>query len=272
MSKYYKHPQFGMVFGEDLVSPIGRLAWPSLVTPKDPPPPKPGEQPGKPRFEATILYKKGNPKIDSFLETVAGQAGEMQTLYNQGKATTISIGSIVKDGDSFDMTKYPYYADHWVLIARNATQPEMCDANNADIPASSFIGGMKVRAMLQPMVTAHGLSYKLKLLQLVADDGTRFAGGTRDYRSLLGALDEEGEETEAVAEEVAPQVEAPVAATPPKKPVGRPAKPAPIVQQAAPSQVETPKVDAAALRARAAAQVKPQVAPKKGIGLALDKI
>ena len=43
---FYKHPKFGQVYGRPEVTPTGRCSWPTLVKPQDPPPPKPGEQPG----------------------------------------------------------------------------------------------------------------------------------------------------------------------------------------------------------------------------------
>lgn len=283
MSKHYKHPTYGMVFcNDELNTPPGRGAWFSLVTPKDPPPPKPGEQPGKPRFEATLLLEKDTPKTDLFLSELATLAAEMQDVFNDGKSTKISIESIVKDGDFFDNEKYPYYKNHWVLVARNASQPETYDVNAESISPSAFVGGQKIRMRIQPLVTSHGLSYKLKVVQLLMDDGVRFAGGTKDYKSLMSVL-EDGESSDAATEEVPAQTAAPTPQPVAIKPVAagtqimprKPGRPAGKVVQAASVAAPVaapvaPKVNPASLRAQAAAKVQAQ--PKKGIGLALDKI
>ncbi len=55
MAKYYKHPQYGRVYGDAIRTPIGRIAWPSLVEPK-----KSKTPDGKDieRFEVTLLLDK----------------------------------------------------------------------------------------------------------------------------------------------------------------------------------------------------------------------
>jgi len=290
MNKHYKHPQYGIVFcSEELNTPVGRGCWFSLVSPKDPPPPKPGEQPGKPRFEATILLEKDSPKVTLFLQEVAGLLGEMQDLYNEGEPAKLSIESFVKDGDTFDMEKYPYYKNQWVLVARNSSQPETYDVNAETIEPNAFIGGQKIRMRIQPLVTAKGASFKLKVIQLLADDGVRFAGGTRDYKSLMSVLDDDapqGATVELKREENAVQVELPLAPT--VKPVapGTPVSPRgrgrpPVVKTAAApvKPIVQAAVNPANLRAQAAAKVSaaPKVSapvgqPKKGMALAIDKI
>ena len=202
---YYKHPKFGHVYGELIASPVGRCCWPSLVNPKAPPPPQEGQAPGQPRYEVTVLLPKDSPKVDEFVEKISTMATEMLKLFNEGRKAKVSDIEMVQDGDAYDLEKYPFYKGCYVLVARNANNPKVI---NHDKPKSSVIepkeiaGGMKVRVLVTPLITAHGLSYKLEVCQLISDDGTRFGGGQRDTIGFLDALEDGEEEIEqAKAEE-----------------------------------------------------------------------
>lgn len=187
-SKYYKHPRFGMVYGNDTLTPVGTLVWPALTKPKDPPPPKPGEEPGRPRHEVTILFDKEEETVAFFKEALEAVKDDMVEYYNEGKGVTIAVGAVLIDGDSgkIDLEKYPYYAGKWGMVIRNAQLPKFVDRDkNVELEARDFEGGMKVRANFQPMVTAHGFSYKLKALQRWEDTGERFGGGMRDDLSIF---------------------------------------------------------------------------------------
>lgn len=274
MSKYYKHPKFKHVYGEELNTPAGRIAFVHLVTPQDPPPPEPGQAPGQPRFEATLVLDKNSQYVGPFLEEIATMAGEMLDCYNEGNPAKLSIESVVKDGDSYDMEKYPYYKNSWILVARNVKQPESLDSQAENIAHSSFIGGQQCRFRVQPLITSKGLSYKLKVVQLLRDDGTRFAGGVKDYKNLMAICSPEDSCEPAEVEAEAPVVEAPKVQAAPKA----------VAAKVAVKPAVAPKVDAASIRARAAARAVapapeaakpiPAKAPaaKKGIGLALEKI
>ena len=278
----YKNPRFGYVQSNELVStPIGRLSWPSLVTPKAAFTPKPGEQAAAPKYEVTLLIDKG-PELETFKKEVNELLVPMLKLFNEGRSATVSGCSIYKDGDAFDLEKYPYYKGKAVIVARNAKEDDFkCVGKNPNnlCPRDFFQGGMLVRLLIAPLVTATGLSYKLFVVQFAGDDGVRYGGGVRkDYSSLMGSLEPIGEETEApfdtapacpVVSQVQTAVQAPelaaqqtvsnklaaLAATAPQAIAPAPVPPAPG------------KVDVAALRANAAAQVQ-----KKGKKLAIDLI
>lgn len=191
-NKYYKHPQFGMVFGEDIKTPIGRVSWPSLVTPKAPPPPKPGEEPGKPRYEITLILGKDNDDVKSFMTAVEAMANEMLPLFNEGKKAQLSGLLTAADGDKFDTEKYNYYKNSWIIAARNANPPKIVNAGLVGMEPNQIYGGQECILVVQPLITAHGLSYKLKVVQLVKDDGTRYGGSARDGTDLLSAIQLDG--------------------------------------------------------------------------------
>lgn len=195
-NKYYQHPQYGTTYGEQTKTPIGRIAWPSLIKPKDAPQPQPGQQPGQPRYEGSLVIAKGGEGVGDFLEALKIMTDEMVEQFNTGKKAKISGCKIISDGDEFDQEKYPYYANSWVLTARNAQMPKFVNKDRQPIEAADFKGGSKVRFVITPLITAHGISYKLEAAQLVADDGTRFGGGARDATDLLEALSDDSEVTE----------------------------------------------------------------------------
>lgn len=201
MGNLYKHPKFGFVYGEAMVLPFGRCAWPSLVKPKDPPPPKEGEQPGQPRYEITYLLDKSDPKVQGWMAAIAKMGAEMLKLFNEGRKAKLSIEEYAKDGNSFDLEKYPYYKDQLVLVARNAKVPTFVDKKKKELSAEAIQGGMIVGGVVTPLITAHGMSYKLEVVQLWEDDGKRFAGSNRSG-SYLDMIPEaaDGEEKAAVEE------------------------------------------------------------------------
>lgn len=217
-NKHWKHPQFGMVFAGEFPTPVGRLAWPTLITPKDPPPPKPGDAPGKPRYEVTILLPKEDAKVKTFCEAVDKDAKEAIAYFNQGRGATIGDCMLFGkngDGDAYDHEKYPYYKGHWVLVARNSEKTpdkDIIGANvNEPFKREDIKGGMLARLVVQVLITAHGISYKLKCVQIKPDDGVRFGGGSRDVRDLLDDLIEDNEPQNGVPEQPAMEQKADIA-------------------------------------------------------------
>jgi hypothetical protein len=225
MTKYYKHPKFGMVYGTAVTTPIGRLVWTqNLVTPKAPPPPKPGEAPGSPRYEVTLLIEKG-PTADAFMKELKAMSDEMADLFNDKRPAKLGDFRILQDGDEMDMEKYPYYKNRWILVGRNANKVEdIVDKKKQRIEASTVLGGMKGRLVVTPLITSHGLSFKLGAVQVTEDDGTRYGGGVKDMTTLLDVIEDlpdEPTETEVAANQVlgAPTATEAVTETP-KTPIG----------------------------------------------------
>ena len=208
--KYYKHPSYGTTYGESTPSPRGRFAWPSLVKPKDPPKSKDGAV-GQPRYEVSLILPKNDPKVQTFLDYIKAECTGMLEVFNQGAKAKIAIDTFVQDGDAFDAEKYPYYVNSWVLVARNAKMPTIVDDAKGEVGPETIKGGMIGKLMVTPLITPHGLSYKLEVVQFLKDDGVRFAGGSgRDMSALLSQLDDD-EEAPAAVEQEAPKAVAPAA-------------------------------------------------------------
>lgn len=208
MAKYYKHPTFGHVYGQPVTSPIGRIVWPSLTKPKDPPPPKPGQQPGSPRYEVTLLLNKQSPTTEAFIKEITAMTSDMADLFNDKRSARLGEFKLLQDGDTMDPEKYPYYKGCWALVGRNVAQTDIVDAKKQPLDASGVIGGMKGRLVVTPLITAHGASYKLGAVQVTEDDGTRFGGGVRDMTSFLDACEPASETASAAAVDSTPVVEA----------------------------------------------------------------
>lgn len=254
-SKYYKHPKWGHVYGEELIFPQGRLAWCNhLVTPQEPMEPKPGEQKGKPRYGVDLLIPKTDDNTE-FFTRLSNMLTEMVALYNEGLPTTLAINSFVSDGDAKDTEQYPFNAGNWVFTARNAEKPRCINAAAADIDPATLAGGMTGRIVATPMITAKGVSYKLTIVQMISDDGTRFAGGRRDSTDLLKALQIGSPATVAtLAIPTAPVLNASVnqAVPQPQIPQAQPVQPAPVAQaQPVAAKVAVPAV----------AKATPQIVP-----------
>jgi hypothetical protein len=200
-SKYYTHPTYGMVFGNKELTPSGTIVWPSLVKPREfKQVGAAQDKPSPPRYEVTILFKKSDTKAKLFLENLDVTTQEMLAQYNENKSAKIAAAEFVKDGDNekkFDPEKYPFFAGNWVLVARNAEKPACWgterDENGIVLPCEpvKFAGGQVCKLIITPIITAHGISYKLNDIQLVKDDGQRFGGGVVEGASLLSQASDE---------------------------------------------------------------------------------
>lgn len=210
MSKYYKHPQYGHVYGQAVKTPLMRLVWPSLLKPKDAPPPKEGQTQGAPRYEISGLLAKDGADTKVFIDVLKKMTDEMLELFNKGRSATIGACKTFGkygDGDEADAEKYPYYKNQWVLTARNAVPVKVVDNTMPKpvvIDAKVIVGGVLGHLAVTPMITAHGISYKLEAVQLVEDDGTRFGGGQKDAVELFGACSNEETVVETVATNLPP--------------------------------------------------------------------
>lgn len=186
--------KYNIVYGEGIVTPAGRISFPSLVTPKEPLPPKDGQAPGTPKYEVSLLLSKKDPSVIAFVEELEGYAEEMVPLYNQNAQNEIAkVKKILKDGDNSDHEKYPHEKGCWILTARSKDMPDLLGKD-----PSFFKSGMSCRLVVEPSLSSGGLGFGLKIVQLVSDDGVRFAGTKQDYRSLLEDLNggSHGDETE----------------------------------------------------------------------------
>lgn len=199
-TKYYKHPQFGHVYGQSLPTPVGALCWLYLAKPKDAPPPQEGQPQGAPRYEATLLLQKNIPPVTKFVAELKTMTDEMLELFNHKRSAALGTCLLFGkygDGDEADHEKYPYYKGMHVLIARNVKPVKVVDKNRKLIESEADIaGGMEGKFVICPIITAHGVSYKLEAVQLVKDGGVRFGGAARDAVELFDACGDDDVESD----------------------------------------------------------------------------
>ena len=185
-NRYYKHPTYGHVYGESLPTPLGRFCWVYLTKPKDAPPPLEGQQQGPPRYEITVLLDKGSSA--DFITSLKAMTDEMLALFNKGRSANLGECKLFGkngDGDEADLEKYPYYKNCWVLTGRNAKAPKVVGPDRKPIDPKEVIGGHLGKVVITPLITAHGISYKLEAVQFVKDDGVRIGGSVRDTVELF---------------------------------------------------------------------------------------
>lgn len=187
-TKYYRHPEFGQVYGERLLTPIVRMVWPQLVTPKagkvtekNPNPPL--------KYQITFMLDKDAGTTKAFLAEAKKMTDEMLVIFNEKRKTgkLADIG-VLRDGDDTDYykaDKYPYYKNQWLIAATNKDRILTVGPKKETLDPSAFIGGMLVRGVVVPMITPTGLSWRCEMVQLAKDDGTRIGATRPEAGSLL---------------------------------------------------------------------------------------
>lgn len=234
---YYRNPRYGRVYGNPIATPVGRIAWPALAEPR-----KSKTKEGKDieNFEFTIAFQKDDPKAEKFLADldymVHGDASSdekgMLEVYNDNSRTTIDIpGDIVRDGDKYDLEKYPYYANCWVVYARNSAEAiKVKDIKRKEIDPKTVVGGMLCVGVVTPHLGPTGISFKGDTVQLVKDDGVRFGGGSRNVDHLLAAIEEDVEESEEPTESLELETEEVEETPPPAPKKATPTRTPPVAQ------------------------------------------
>lgn len=210
--KYYRHPEFGYVIAnEPVVTPEGHACFVNLVAPKG----FTAEDGtvGRPRWELCIVLDD-NKENRAWLDQIVEMKDEMLEIFNSGggkkKSSKVNIDDEGVYDTEYDYEKYPHLEDKLVLKCRNSKEcPDIIDpqGNSDTLGADAIFNGAVVRAVVRPMITAHGVSYQMNAVQFVEDDGTKYAGGKPDYVSLLSATrpvedSEEEEDTEQEDAEV----------------------------------------------------------------------
>lgn len=213
---FYKNPKYGMVYGEILRGPVCRIAWAHLDTPKANNQKGDDGKPQEPKYEATFIFPKdGSEGYDEFAEELGTMVSGMLPIFNEGRSAKFSDVEYFQDGDSQDLEKYPFYANSWLIQARNKKKPEtyaneLNEEQTEWLPkeAAEIKGGNLVIPYFTPFLHDKGLKYQLVAVRFVADDGVKFAGsggGARNIGKLLMALDSD------VVAKVAPKAAAPKA-------------------------------------------------------------
>jgi hypothetical protein len=210
----YKHPQYGHVKGEPLKLPPTRIVWPYLVEPKEGGTNEDG-QVFNDRYECVAVYSKKDKEFQKACEHISSMADAMIELFNTGKKTKVEGYEIGRDGNEYDLEKYPYYKDSTVIQMRKtatakATPPLVVgtkrtkDGKPKEIDPATIEGGCICAFVVQPTFTANGgLTFQLNVVQLIEDDGTRFGGSISQgvYADLLDFEDAEEEDDEEQEDE-----------------------------------------------------------------------
>lgn len=190
--KYYKDPRFGHVYGYTVATPKGRLIWPQLVEPGEGYEYKGQQVEGK--YEATILLDAKSKDTERFMDIIKDQAQVMEDMFNapsknsagkgKGKKIKLSLDfdqifTHADDADWVDQEAYPYYKDTIILKARSSKPPVVRQADGKGaFDVADLEGGMIVVFGVAPMITSSGgVTFQLKIVQFVKDDGKRFGGG-----------------------------------------------------------------------------------------------
>lgn len=296
---YYINRKYPRVYGETIVTPIGRLLWPYLATPQAPPPPEPGKEPGKPRYSVTWV-SEGTDGLEEFMLKLETMTSSMLSEFNafqkaNKRATVGELSGLLEDGNSMDKEKYPFMQGKLFFSARNSYAPkgaenprgwEVKNRAKQSIAADQVIGGMLGRLLVTPHIGPTGLSYRLELVQVTGDDGLRFGGASRNHDDLLDALEGVDESlpdlvAEATSAGIVPEVAAATEVVEALQATVAPVQEAPVVDAPKVVGTLTPKQIQQQIRERAAKGVAQQNAAVvtgsalktgKGKGAAIDNL
>ena len=205
-TQFYKHKKFGHVYGKPVKTGVGRLSWGHLVNPRE----YDGEdadENSKPRYEFDLIMDPSDKGTKGFIKAVEAQLAPadnemgMLALFNKGRSVKIGDVETVRDEEKVNLEKNPQYEDSVFIQGRRYDPIPVVDESGKPLDASKLENGMLIRAVLEPMLTAHGISYKCALIQFVEDDGERYAGGQPSINSYLGLLGIEAEDVEEEEED-----------------------------------------------------------------------
>jgi hypothetical protein len=177
-----------------LVTPKGRVSFPTLFTPKATG--KNGS--GTPQWSVQILLKKGDAEAEKFIkELQAAMKLAVTTKWPDEAKRPRKLASALKDGDTWEgedgflkKEKYAEVAGHWVINANNKKRkPKVVDADVSEIlDPEEVYSGCWGRASFQVYAyenEKNGVGFSLQNFQK-QDDGERFGGGGSDPKDDFG--------------------------------------------------------------------------------------
>ena len=169
--------KFGNCYGPQVVTPLGRIMYPQLATPNQ-----------FKKYTANLLIEKTEKnKVDVEKDLLELANACLVEMYGSEANIPDSLPSMpVVDGDEADeegklneTTK-----GYWILrlSSKQALTSATCvDANTQPYDPANLVGGMWVRAVVNPMAfkyssVSFGVVWQLAQLQFVKDDGVRLRG------------------------------------------------------------------------------------------------
>ncbi len=198
--------KFGNLYGEQVPTPIGRLDWPSLEKPQEDTRPPVEGQVRVPKYRATVLLDKKDPKAVAWVEEREAEGQLMVKQMNKsikarGDKTFVAVENFVLDGDEYIAArperaeKMPYVAGHYMVMADHKDAPQLFDkSGEITFDYEAFKRGIKARIVVTLAMFKSGPKFKLAGVQFVKDDGISFGSTVRSAKSLLGAIDDDGDE------------------------------------------------------------------------------
>lgn len=188
--------QWGGIFGTDIATALGRIAFISLDKPT-------GLNGQTPKYGLALLTPKKEGLHD---KTIEQQVTHLKAIQEMCKLMVQDLWGaraeemlkktkrgIFVDGDTASSTGKVYegYPGNWVINARNASpagHSRGWKILNPGMAPESFESGMICRLTVQPYLGPDGFSYSLRAIKMVKDDGVRF-GGAPDPTGVIDNLD-----------------------------------------------------------------------------------
>lgn len=213
MEKDYYEDKFGGLYAdEDMITPAGRIAFVFLSKPNV----YKGDEDAKPRYGVSVLFSKElDDNNKAIIEKIKAGLKPLQEAWivKEHKKTpkvpfdkfreaklSAMVHPFMKDGD---MKSYEGFEGNYYIQANN---PERDGRGGIlfldDRKPHEFQPGMICRLQVRARVATSGISWKLKAIKLVKDDGFRFqvVSGPKD---MLSGVDEAVEAASATASEAA---------------------------------------------------------------------
>jgi len=176
------------IFGKDIPSPLGRIAFVDTLT-------KAAGTP-TPKFGVALLIDKNDEAQKPELKAIQEMAKLMAIdLWGEQAANMLKKikRNVFSNGDEPSSTGkiYEGYPGNWVINARNAYPAGHAKGFKVygNFEVEQFQSGMICRLVISPYLNSDGFSYTLRAIKMVKDDGVRF-GGAPDPTNLLDNLDQ----------------------------------------------------------------------------------
>jgi hypothetical protein len=208
--EYFKN-KFGNVFGEQVVTPVGRAIYTYLKEPNRTFKPE--------KYGLTILFDKKTTPKDELNKLIIA----CKEVANGGASFT--YGPLRNGDDPTEKTGKPRadFVGNWYIQAKSSQRPFVVQSKNGanvDVDPDIIVPGVLVRAVVQVILFDSGFAYGLKVVQFIKDDGKRFMVGA-DPRDLLDVLGEEPSVEESEDETIEESADKALTETPVKKAKGK---------------------------------------------------
>lgn len=179
-----------------LVTPKGRVSFPTLFTPKSTG--KNGS--GEPQYSIQLLLKKGDAEAEKFVKELrAAMTLAVNTKWPEEAKRPKKLASALKDGDTWEgedgflkKDKYAEVAGCWVINANNKKRkPKVVDQDVSEIlDPEEVYSGCYGRISFQVYAYDNekkGVGFSLQNFQKMGD-GERFGGAGSDPKDDFGAV------------------------------------------------------------------------------------